>query len=67
VTDPAGDAATDPVGVMVTLIAGAKPGLDRDAIQAVVTAVAGGRAKQRRLAQSRGMVRGTAPVELAQF
>jgi hypothetical protein len=52
VTDPAGDAVTHPVGVMVTLIASAEPGLDRDAIRAAVTAVAGGRAKQRRLAQA---------------
>jgi len=37
---------------MVTLIAGAEPGLDRDAIRAAVTAVAGGRAKQRRLARA---------------
>ncbi len=51
-TDPAGDAVADPVGVMVTLIADAGPGMDRDAIRAVVTAVAGGRAKQRRLAQA---------------
>ncbi len=50
VTDPAGDAVTDPVGVMVTLIAGVEHGLGRDAIRAAVTAVAGGRAKQRRLA-----------------
>lgn len=49
-TDLAGDAVADPVGVMVTLIADAEPGLDRDVIRAAVTAVAGGRAKQRRLA-----------------
>ena len=35
---------------MVTLIAGAEPGLDRGVIRAAVTAVAGGRAKQRRTA-----------------
>jgi hypothetical protein len=50
VTDPAGDAVADPVGVMVTLIAGADPGLDRHVIRAAAAAVAGGRAKQRRLA-----------------
>lgn len=50
VTDLAGDAVADPVGVMVTLIAGASPSLDPGAIRAAVTAVAGGRAKQRRLA-----------------
>ncbi len=49
-TEPAGDVVADPVGVMVTLIAGIEHGLDRDAIGAAVTAVAGGRAKQRRLA-----------------
>ena len=49
-TDPAGDAVADPVGVMVTLITDAGPGLDRDVVRAAVTAVAGGRAKQRRLA-----------------
>jgi hypothetical protein len=50
VTDLAGDAIADPVGVMVTLIARVERGLDRDAIRSAVTAVAGGRAKQRRLA-----------------
>ena len=49
-TDLAGDAVADPVGVMVTLIADASPSLDPGAIRAAVTAVAGGRAKQRRLA-----------------
>jgi hypothetical protein len=52
VTDPAGDAVADPVGVMVTLIADTDPGLDRDAIREAVTAAGGGRAKQRRLAQA---------------
>ncbi|MGO9078368.1 MAG: hypothetical protein ACLQDY_04930 [Streptosporangiaceae bacterium] len=51
-TDPAGDAVADPVGVMVTLIAGTDPGLDRDAIREAVKAAGGGRAKQRRLAQA---------------
>jgi hypothetical protein len=50
VTDLAGDAVADPVGVMVALIADADPGLARGAIREAVTAVAGGRAKQRRLA-----------------
>ena len=49
-TEPAGNAVANPVGVMVTLIAGAEPGLDRGVIRAAVTAVAGGRAKQRRTA-----------------
>jgi hypothetical protein len=52
VTDPAGDGVADPVGVTVALIAGIEPGLDRGAIWSVVTGVAGGRAKQRRLAQA---------------
>ena len=53
-TDPAAvsEAVTDPVGVMVALVSSVEPGLDRDAIRAAVTAVAGGRAKQRRLAQA---------------
>jgi hypothetical protein len=52
VSDPAGDAVADPVGVMVTLIADTDPGLDRDAVREAVTAAGGGRAKQRRLAQA---------------
>jgi hypothetical protein len=52
VTDSAGDAVADPVGVAVALIAGIEPGLDRGAIRPVVTEVSGGRAKQRRLAQA---------------
>jgi hypothetical protein len=52
VTDSVGDAVADPVGVTVALIAGIEPGLDRGAIRPVVTEVAGGRAKQRRLAQA---------------
>ena len=51
-TDLAGDAVADPVGVMVALIAGADPGLAPGAIREAVAAVAGGRAKQRRLAQA---------------
>jgi hypothetical protein len=49
-TDLAGDAIADPVGVMVTLIARVERGLDPGAIRLAVTAAAGGRAKQRRLA-----------------
>jgi hypothetical protein len=53
-TDPAGPAGAvaDPVGVAAALIAGIEPGLGHDAICAVVAAVAGGRAKRRRLAQA---------------
>ena len=52
-TDPAAvsGAVSDPVGVMVALISGVEPGLDHDAIREVVMAAAGGRAKQRRIAQ----------------
>jgi len=42
----------DPAGVIVDLIAGVERALDRAAITGVVTCVAGGRAKQRRLAQA---------------
>ena len=42
----------DPVGVIVGLITGVEPALDRAAIEAVVTSVAGGRAKRRKLAQA---------------
>lgn len=42
----------DPAGVIVDLIAGVELALDRAAITGVVTRVAGGRAKQRRLAQA---------------
>jgi len=52
--DPAGiaEAVADPIGVTVALISSIEPGLDRDAIHAVVTGVAGGRAKRRKLAQA---------------
>jgi hypothetical protein len=43
---------TDPIGVMVDLIAATDPGLDRTMIEAIVISVAGGRAKRRRLAQA---------------
>jgi len=42
----------DPIAVVVDLVAGYESTLDRQAIQAVVTSVAGGRAKRRRLAQA---------------
>ena len=50
-TPPARDPLTDPLGVVVDLVAGIEPALDRASIQDVVAAVAGGRAKRRRLAQ----------------
>jgi hypothetical protein len=50
VTDLAGDAVADPAGVMAALIADADPGLSPGTIREAVNAVAGGRAKQRRLA-----------------
>src|SRR5579859_4137962 len=43
---------TDPVGVVVDLIAGVEPILDRGVAVGIVEAVAGGRAKRRRLAQA---------------
>ena len=53
-TEPTGiaEAIRDPLGVTAGLIAGIEPGLDRSAVQAVVTTVAGGRAKRRKLAQA---------------
>ena len=44
-------AAADPLGVVVDLVAHAEPALTSAAIQAIVEAVARGRAKRRRLAQ----------------
>lgn len=49
---PTPDPLTDPVGVVTELVCQLDPGLDRSAIERVVTAVAGGRAKRRRLAQA---------------
>ncbi|HZK35967.1 MAG TPA: hypothetical protein VFC57_03285 [Aeromicrobium sp.] len=46
------DVLSDPVGVIVDLVAGVEPGLDRTHITEVVAGMAGGRAKRRRLAQS---------------
>jgi len=43
-------AVSDPVGLITELVAAAGPGLAAEQIRAVVTAVAGGRAKSRRLA-----------------
>jgi hypothetical protein len=48
----ADEVLADPIGVLVDLVAEADTGLGRDAIIAVVTGVAGGRAKRRRLAQA---------------
>jgi hypothetical protein len=45
-------ALIDPVGTVVVLVTAAEPALDRQAIAEVVTAVAAGRVKQRRLAQA---------------
>ena len=42
----------DPVGVIVGLLCGAEPGLDRQVAGDLVQRVAGGRAKRRRLAQA---------------
>jgi hypothetical protein len=43
---------TDPLGVVVDLVAAAEPALDRAVIADVVESIAGGRAKRRRLAQT---------------
>ena len=45
-------ALTDPLGVVVDLVADVEPALDRAVIADVVEDVAGGRAKRRRLAQT---------------
>ena len=45
-------AVGDPVGLITELVAAAEPGLAPEQIRAVVTAVAGGRAKSRRLASA---------------
>ena len=42
----------DPIGVTVSLVVGIETGLDRPVVEAVVTRVAGGRAKRRKLAQA---------------
>jgi hypothetical protein len=42
----------DPIGVVVDLVSPHEPGLNKVAINAAVTSIAGGRAKRRRLAQA---------------
>ena len=44
----------DPVGVIVAMISGIEPALERAVIEDVVISVAGGRAKRRKLAQALG-------------
>jgi hypothetical protein len=46
------EAVTDPVGVVVGLVADLEPSLDRATVVRIVESVAGGRAKRRRLAQA---------------
>jgi hypothetical protein len=46
------DVVADPLGVIVGLVAGVEPAMGRARITEVVAAVAGGRAKRRRLAQA---------------
>ena len=46
------DALSDPLGVVIDLVADLEPGLGRACITEVVAGVAGGRAKRRRLAQA---------------
>jgi hypothetical protein len=50
VTSP--EALADPIGVVVGLVAGREPSLDRTVIARVTEGVAGGRSKRRRLAQA---------------
>jgi len=52
VTPQAADVLADPVGVVVSLLCGAEPGLDRQVAGDLVRRVAAGRAKRRRLAQA---------------
>jgi len=52
IADPIADPVADPVGVAVALVAGVDTLLGREEIEAVVTRVAAGRAKRRRLAQA---------------
>jgi hypothetical protein len=47
---PDGDAATDPVGTIVALVAAVDPEIEAGTLQRVVEQVGGGRAKRRRLA-----------------
>lgn len=51
-TTKAPEALADPVGVIVDLVGDIEPTLDRATIQSVVSSVAAGRAKRRRLAQA---------------
>jgi hypothetical protein len=46
------DVLADPVGAIVAMVGGVEPALERAVIEGVVTSVAGGRAKRRKLAQS---------------
>lgn len=52
VSSQAPDAQSDPLGVIVELVAGRRPGLGRAKITEVVASIAGGRAKARRLAEA---------------
>jgi hypothetical protein len=49
---PRSTALDDPLGVVVDLVVAVEPALDRALIETVVTGVAGGRVKRRRLAQA---------------
>ena len=49
---PTPEVLADPLPVVIDLVAGSEPSLSRESIEAVVVAVAGGRAKRRRLAQA---------------
>jgi hypothetical protein len=48
----ASEVLSDPIGVVVDLVCGADPALERVLVEALVEGIAGGRAKRRRLAQA---------------
>jgi hypothetical protein len=49
-TEPAGDALTDPVAAVVAVVTAADPAVDQDTVRAAVERASGGRARRRRLA-----------------
>jgi hypothetical protein len=50
-SSPSTDVLADPLAVIIDLVTAVEPALERAVVEAAVTAVAGGRAKRRRLAQ----------------
>ena len=49
-TEPAGDALTDPVAAVVAVVTTVDPAVDQDTVRAAVERAGGGRARRRRLA-----------------